>query len=66
MTAGVAVDWDRGDDGGYVAISVAGRDLDEVRAWLAGNCEGDYLIVLGRRVVFERRKDAALAVVTFC
>jgi len=41
-------------------------DLDEVRAWLAENCGGDYLIVLGKRVVFERREDAALAVVTFC
>ena len=66
MTAGAAADWDRGDEGGYIAVPIAGRDLDEVRVWLAENFIGDYLIVLGQRVVFERREDAALAVVTFC
>ncbi len=66
MTEGAAADWDRKDDGGYIAISAAGCDLDEVRGWCAENCIGDYLIVLGLRVVFERREDAALAVVTFC
>ncbi len=64
--AGGAVVWDRKEDGTHIAVPIAGRDLDEVREWLAENCEGDYLIVLGRRVVFERREDAALAVVTFC
>ena len=66
MTAVAAAGWDRKDDGGYIAVSVAGCDLDEVREWCAENCIGDFLIVLGRRVVFERREDAALAVVTFC
>ena len=66
MSAGATADWDRGDDGGYTAIPVAGHDLDEVRAWCAENSVGDFLIVLGQRVVFERREDAALAVVTFC
>ena len=66
MSAGAAAGWDRKDDGTHIAVSVAGRDLDEVRAWCAENCMADYLIVLGQRVVFERRGDAALAVVTFC
>ncbi len=66
MTAGAAAGWDREDDGTHIAVPIAGHDLDEVREWLAENCEGDYLIVLGQRVVFERREDAALAVVTFC
>ncbi len=66
MTAAVTADWDRKDDGGYIAVTIAGQDLDEVREWLAENCQGDYLVVLGRRVVFERREDAALAVVAFC
>jgi hypothetical protein len=33
---------------------------------VGGKLHGDYLIVLGRRIVFERREDAALAMVTFC
>ena len=66
MTAGAAADWDRKEDGTHIDVPIAGHDLDEVREWLAENCTGDYLIVLGRRVVFERREDAALAVVTFC
>ncbi len=59
MTAAVTADWDRKDDGGYIAVPIAGHDSDEVRAWFAENCGGDYLIVLGQRVVFERREDAA-------
>ena len=30
MTAGAAADWDRLEDGGYIAVPIAGRDLDEV------------------------------------
>ena len=66
MTAGAAAAWDRKADGTHIAVPIAGCDLDGVREWLAENCEGDYLIVLGRRVVFENREDAALAVVAFC
>ena len=66
MTAGAAADWDRKEDGTHIAVPIAGRDLDEARAWLAENCRGDFLVVLGERVVFERREDAALNVVTFC
>ena len=66
MTAVAAAVWDRKEDDTYVAVPIAGHDLDEVREWLAENCTGDYLIVLGRRVVFERREDAALTLVTFC
>ncbi len=55
MSAGAA-DWDRKEDGTHIAVPIAGRDLEEVREWLAENCTGDYLIVLGQRVVFERRE----------
>ncbi len=66
MSAGAVAPWDRKEDGGYIAVPIAGHDLDEVREWLVENCEGDFLIVLRQRVVFERRDDAALAVVAFC
>ena len=66
MRAGAAVGWDRTEDGSHIAVPIAGHDLDEVRECLAENCTGDYLIVLGRRVVFERREDAAVTLVTFC
>ena len=66
MTADAAARWDCKDDGTHIAVPIAGHDLDEVREWLAETCTGDYLIVLGQRVVFGRREDAALAVVTFC
>ena len=66
MTAEAGADWDRKEGGAYIAVPIAGRDLDEVRAWCAENSVGDFLIVLGQQVVFERREDAALAVVTFC
>ncbi len=59
MTAGAAADWDRKEDGTHIAVPIAAHDSDEVRAWFAENCGGDYLIVLGQRVVFERREDAA-------
>jgi hypothetical protein len=55
VSAGAA-DWDRKEDGTHIAVPIAGRDLEEVREWLAENCTGDYLIVLGQRVVFERRE----------
>jgi hypothetical protein len=38
-------------------------DLDKVRAWCVENCEGDYLIYLSRRIMFERHDDAALAAI---
>ena len=37
------------------------RDADEVRAWCAEHCIGDYMVVLGREVVFQFAEDAALA-----
>ena len=43
------------------AGGAAAADLDEVRAWCSVNCEGDFLIVLDRRVLFQSREDAALA-----
>ncbi len=48
------------------AILVAGRDLDEVRAWRSGDCTGDFLILLGRRIVSDRREGATVAVVVYC
>jgi hypothetical protein len=65
VSAGAA-DWDRKEDGTHIAVPIAAHHLDEVRAWCGENCGGDFLIVLGCREVFESRKDAALAVVTFC
>ena len=65
-TTNCATHWDRTDSGAHIAAPIAGHDPAEVRAWLAEDCRGDYLIVVGQRVVFERREDAALAVVTFC
>ena len=66
MTAGAAAGWDRKEDGTHIAVPIAGHDLDKVREWLAEHCTGDFLVLLGQRVVFERREDAALAVVAFC
>ena len=66
MTAGAAAGWDRKEDGTHIAVPIAGHDLGEGRAWLAENCRGDFLVVLGQRVVFKHREDAALTVVTFC
>ena len=61
MTVGADAAWERHPDTSYISIPVYRRDLDEVRAWCAENCEGDFLIVLGPRVVFQLREDAALA-----
>jgi hypothetical protein len=55
------IDWDRHDDGQYLSVPIRYADLDEVRAWCGDNCEGDFVIVLGRRVLFQSREDAALA-----
>ena len=61
MKANAAVDWERLDDGGYICIPIRPSDLDDVRQWCCENCQGDYLIDLGRRVIFQRREDAVLA-----
>lgn len=53
--------WDRHDGGTYISIPIQYADLDEVREWCAENCKGDFVIVLGRRVLFQSREDAALA-----
>jgi hypothetical protein len=50
-----------GGDGQPFSIPILPRDADKVRAWCNERCDGDFLIVLGRRVVFERRGEAALA-----
>jgi hypothetical protein len=53
--------WECHGDGAYIPIPIAYRDLDEVREWCAENCHGDFVIVLGQRVLFQSREDAALA-----
>jgi hypothetical protein len=53
--------WDRHDDGTYISIPIRYADLDGVRAWCAENCAGDFVIVLGQRVLFQSREDASLA-----
>lgn len=55
------VEWERHEDGQHISIPILSGDADEVRAWCGENCEGDFLIDLGRRVVFQSREDAALA-----
>jgi hypothetical protein len=61
MSAGATGAWERHADGGYISVPISWRDLDRARAWCAENCEGDYIVDLGRRIVFERHEDAALA-----
>ncbi len=53
--------WERHPGGEYISIPIYARDLDDVRRWCSENCVGDFLIDLGRRVVFQPREDAALA-----
>jgi len=52
------VEWERHDDGSYTSIPIRPRDLDAVREWCAENCGGDFLIDLGRRIIFQLRDDA--------
>lgn len=54
-------EWELHDDGSPLTIPILYCDADEVRRWCAENCEGDYLISLGRSVAFQFREDAALA-----
>ncbi len=60
MTA-AATDWERHADGSHISIPISPADADAVRAWCAEHCQGDYIIDLIRRVVFQSREDAALA-----
>ena len=53
--------WELGKDGQPLSIPIWPRDLGDVREWCREHCRGDYVIVLARRVAFERREDAALA-----
>ncbi|GAA0576880.1 hypothetical protein GCM10009416_14330 [Craurococcus roseus] len=61
MTTAPSAGWERHEDGTHIAIPIPPAKVDEVRAWCAEHCAGDYMIVLGRRVVFQSREDAALA-----
>lgn len=61
MTARSTVEWERHGDGTHISVPIAAADLDDVRAWCGKHCVGDYMIVLGRRVLFQSREDAALA-----
>ena len=54
-------EWERHADGTRISIPIRPRDVDDVRAWCNENCDADFLIDLGRRVVFQSRQDAALA-----
>lgn len=56
-----ASEWERHADGQHISIPISPSDLDEVRAWCGEHCRGDFMVVLGRRVVFQSREDAALA-----
>ena len=61
MSAGTAAGWERHPDGQHISIPISLCDLDDARAWCGENCVGDFLIVLGPKIVFERGEDAALA-----
>ena len=61
MTAAASGVWDRHDDGTYISIPFRYADLDEVREWCVENCAADFFVVLGQRVLFQSREDAALA-----
>ena len=61
MSAGSATGWERHHDGAYISIPIAPVDFDEKRTWCGENCIGDFLIVLGPKIIFQLREDAALA-----
>jgi hypothetical protein len=61
MTVAEMSDWQLHDDGSHISVRIAYGDAAEVRHWCAENCMGDYVISLGRCVLFQRRQDAALA-----
>lgn len=61
VTAAPAMEWERHEDGTHIAIPILPAKADEVRARCGEHCRGDFLIVLGRRAVFQSREDAALA-----
>ncbi len=61
MTVEADAGWERHPGGEHIVIPIHARDLDDVRAWCNEHCEGDFLVVLGPRVVFQLREDAALA-----
>lgn len=61
MMVDAAMEWERFDDGSYISLSIYPRDLDDVREWCAKNCEGNFVIDLGRRILFQRQNNAVLA-----
>ena len=61
MTVETKADWERHPDGTYISIPIRYRDLDDVREWCAQTCHGDFIIDLGRHVLFQCWGDAALA-----
>ena len=52
--------WERDPGGEYISVLIYSRDHDAVRAWCCGNCRGDFLVVVGPRVIFQLQEDAAL------
>jgi hypothetical protein len=54
-------EWEPYPCGAYISIPIRPRDLDDVWEWCIENCQGDFLIDLGRRVLFQLRDDAAVA-----
>ena len=61
MTATATGAWELRDDGTYISVPIDYRDLDDVREWCVENCAADFIVVLGQRVLFQSREDAALA-----
>jgi len=61
MTRDPVIEWERHEGGSHLSVPISYGDVAEVREWCRENCRGDYLISLGRCVVFQSREDAALA-----
>ena len=61
MTAETVVDWERCEDGGYLSIPITYRGVSDARTCCGENCESNFLIVLGSRILFQLSDDAALA-----
>jgi hypothetical protein len=61
VTALGAADEGLGPVGGYYPVPVSPARIDEIKAWCSEHVIGDWLPVLGRRILFQRADEAALA-----
>lgn len=52
--------WEHHLDGSHLSVPINPHRLDEIREWCEEHCQGDFLIDLGQRIIFQRSEDAAL------